>query len=101
MAPTDSGPIAQEKRLGHEMIDLGHDVYAEVSTYNGKLYGSIRKWFRSDDGKWYRTKNGLHMKLEDIFDVSANIEKAAIFFSAKIDPLTQVEVAADSDDIPF
>lgn len=56
------------------LLDLGNDVYAEVSEYRGKTYVSIRKWFKADDEKWYRTKNGLHLRYDDMIDVLVNVD---------------------------
>ena len=74
------GPIEQEAKKGHRLLALGHDTYAEVSTFKGKTYGSIRRWFQADDGKWYRTKNGLNMVLSELREVLDNIGALADFF---------------------
>jgi hypothetical protein len=60
--PDDAGPVAQERAKGHALLGIGHDVYVEVSTFKGKTYASMRRWFQADDGAWYRTKNGLSME---------------------------------------
>ena len=75
-----TGPQLQEKKVGNELLDLGNDVHAEASVYNGNTYASIRRWFRADDGKWYRTKNGLHIKLEHMTEVLAHMEEIIPFF---------------------
>lgn len=62
---TESGPIAQEKRRGHNLFSLGADTYGEVTRFKGKVYASVRRWFQADDGKWYRTKNGLNLPIDD------------------------------------
>ena len=64
-----AGPIEQEAKKGHKLMALGHDTYAEVSTFKGKTYGSIRRWFQADDGNWYRTKNGINMVLNELLDI--------------------------------
>jgi hypothetical protein len=56
----------QEAKKGHRMMWLGGDVYLEVSAYRGKTYAAVRRWFKADDGQWYRTKNGLHMLAEEL-----------------------------------
>jgi hypothetical protein len=65
----NESPMAQEPKL----ISLGADVYGETSEYNGKTYVSIRRWFKADDGKWYRTKNGLHLRYDDMIEVLAHM----------------------------
>ena len=67
------GPIKQEAKKGHKLLALGHETYAEVSTFKGKTYGSIRRWFQADDGKWYRTKNGINMVLTELTEVLDNM----------------------------
>lgn len=65
MAKPENGPIAQEKRRGHNLFNLGADTYGEVTKFKGKVYVSMRRWFQADDGKWYRTKNGLNLPIDD------------------------------------
>lgn len=74
-----TGPEAQERKSGHKLLALSEDVHAEVSLYNGKVYFSVRRWFQADDGKWYRTKNGLHLKYDDMVEVLAQAEKMLAF----------------------
>ena len=76
-----NGPIEQEAKKGHKLLSIGHDTYAEVSSFKGKTYASIRRWFQADDGKWYRTKNGLNMILDELQDVLANYEAIIMFFT--------------------
>jgi Transcriptional Coactivator p15 (PC4). len=59
-------PVRQEAERGHKIMWLGGDLYLEVSAFHGKTYAAIRRWFKADDGRWYRTKNGLHMTAEDL-----------------------------------
>lgn len=66
------GPLEQEAKNGHKLLALGHDTYAETSMFKGKAYGSIRRWFRADDGVWYRTKNGLQMMLSELQAILEN-----------------------------
>lgn len=67
-----NGPIEQEQALGHELLELvENEMYAEVSLYNGKMYVSVRRWFQADDGKYYRTKNGLHLRYDTMIEVLA------------------------------
>ena len=61
--PKNLGPTSQEARKGHTILNLGDDLYAEVSKFKGRTYASIRRWFQADDGKWYRTKNGLNITM--------------------------------------
>jgi len=74
-----SGPIEQESKLGHELHSAGKDIYAEVSLYNGHTFVSIRRWFQADDKVWYRTKNGLHLRYDDMIEVLAGIESLTAF----------------------
>lgn len=60
-----SGPIEQEARKGRKLFQLTADTFAEVSKYRGKVYVSVRRWFQADDQKWYRTKNGLNLPIDD------------------------------------
>jgi hypothetical protein len=74
-----TGPEAQERKAGHVLLPVAGDVHAEVSLYNGKVYFSIRRWFQADDGKWYRTKNGLHLKYDDMIEVLTQATKLCEF----------------------
>jgi hypothetical protein len=74
-----TGPEAQERKSGRVLLAVSGDVHAEVSLYNGKVYFSVRRWFQADDGKWYRTKNGLHLKYDDMLEVLAQAEKVLAF----------------------
>jgi len=65
-----SNPIEQEQGKT-QLLKLSKDVYAEVSLYNGHTFVSLRRWFLADDGKWYRTKNGLHIRYDDMIEVLA------------------------------
>jgi hypothetical protein len=56
----------QELKKGHNLLHLGGDLYLEVQEFKGKTYGAIRRWFKADNGAWYRTKNGLHMLAADL-----------------------------------
>jgi len=58
-----------KEQVGENLIELSADVYGEVSTHNGRVYVNIRRWFRADDGNWYRTKNGLHLRYSDMMEV--------------------------------
>jgi len=78
-----STPKEQEARVSNELLDLGNDIYAEVSVYNGKTFASIRRWFQADDGKWYRTKNGLHVRLDAMIEVFAHMEELVKFVQAR------------------
>jgi hypothetical protein len=79
----NSAPVQQEKAAGNALLDLGHDVYAEVSTYKGRVYASLRRWFQADDGKWYRTKNGLHIKADEMIDILAQFEPLVKFLQTR------------------
>lgn len=74
-----TGPEAQERKAGHALMHVSGDVNAEVSLYNGKVYFSVRRWFQGDDGKWYRTKNGLHLRFDEMIEVLAQAEKVMAF----------------------
>lgn len=78
-----SGPVEQEKIRGHKLLALGHDTYAEVSSFKGKTYASIRRWFKADDGQWYRTKNGINMVLTEFKEVLDNIPALIDFLDAE------------------
>ncbi len=72
-------PVEQERKVGNELLPLGNDIFAEVSTYKGRTFGSVRRWFQADDGRWYRTKNGLHVHLEDLVEVVAQCDALSRF----------------------
>ena len=74
-----TGPEAQERKSGHVLLHVAKDVHAEVALYNGKVYFSVRRWFQGDDGKWYRTKNGLHLRFDEMIEVLAQAEKVVAF----------------------
>jgi len=59
-------PIQQEAKKGHNVKHVGGDVYLEVSSFRGKTYAGLRRWFQADDGKAYRTKSGINMPIEDM-----------------------------------
>lgn len=99
-----TGPQEQEKTIGHVLMHVSGDVHAEISTYNGKVYFSVRRWFRADDGKWYRTKNGLHLKYDEMIEVLAQAEKIAAFgiteskhFNAADEHGVKSEASAEND----
>lgn len=73
------GPIEQELEKGHALLSLGYSTYAEVSTFKGKQYASIRRWFQADDGIWYRTKNGLNMYASEMLALLANAPELIAF----------------------
>ena len=50
-------PVVEQEE--GRVLNVVDDVYMETSEFKGKQYASIRRWFKADDGKWYRTKNGL------------------------------------------
>ena len=74
-----TGPQEQERKAGHALMHVSGDVHAEVSLFNGKTYFSVRRWFRADDGKYYRTKNGLHLKYDEMLEVLAQSEQVLAF----------------------
>jgi len=73
-----SNPIEQEQGKT-QLLKLSKDVYAEVSLYNGKTFVSMRRWFLADDGVWYRTKNGLHIRYDDMIEVLAQNDELIAF----------------------
>jgi len=87
-----TGPMEQEAKKGHVLLPLGHDTYAEVSEFKGKVYGSIRRWFMADDGVWYRTKNGLNMYATELLAVLEN-SAALIDFLSSTKPESNEEEA--------
>lgn len=72
-------------------LDLGNGIKAEVSEYNGRLYASVRKWYQADDGNWYRTKNGLHLRVEDMLEVLAHYDELVQFIYDRQAALTGEE----------
>jgi len=78
-----SGPIEQERALDKQLLKLSKDVYAEVSWYNGHVFVGVRRWFLADDGKWYRTKNGLHLRYDDMLDVLAQSDLLIAFMQKR------------------
>ncbi len=74
-----TGPEAQERKSGHVLLHVAKDVHAEVSLYNDKVYFSVRRWFQGDDGKWYRTKNGLHLRYDEMVEVLTQASKVLEF----------------------
>lgn len=86
-----SVPIKQEAARGNALLDLGCDVHAEVSLYNGKTFASVRRWFQADDGKWYRTKNGLHLRYDDMVEVLAHFEELIRFMQERAQILERQE----------
>jgi len=80
-----SKPMEQEARSGHKLVDLGYDVHLEVSEFKGKAYASVRRWFQADDNKWYRTKNGLNMKAEEMLTIIAALQDAEAFIVAEME----------------
>jgi hypothetical protein len=81
--PKLAGPIMQERAKGHKLLAVGHETYAEVSLFKGKVYVGIRRWFLADDGSWYRTKNGLNMKSDEMLNVLAMAEKIMAFIQTE------------------
>jgi hypothetical protein len=77
--PKGSGPIAQEKRKGHNLMKIGTaDAFVEVSKFKGKVYAQFRFWFRSaDDGTWYRTKKGVNLEVSAFKDFVHQLVKNA------------------------
>jgi hypothetical protein len=79
--------IRQEAQVGHHIEHLGGDVFLEVSKFKGKTYAGIRRWFEADDGKAYRTKNGLNMGAEDmkqLFEHLSENDATVIFLAGEI-----------------
>jgi hypothetical protein len=72
------------------MLPLGQEVYAEVSRFKGKTYASIRRWFKADDGSWYRTKNGLNMLKSEMLAVLEN-SAALVDFIQSAEPPAEPE----------
>ena len=83
MSKEQPGPIEQEQKKGHKLLSLGHDTYAEVSSFKGKTYVGIRRWFQADDGTWYRTKNGINMVLAEFKEVLGNMAALNDFLDAE------------------
>lgn len=79
--PNAIGPIEQEAKKGHKLLSLGHDTYAEVSQFKGKIYVGIRRWFQADDGRWYRTKNGINMLVAEFSEVLSNMVALSDFIT--------------------
>lgn len=75
----ESGPIKQEAKKGHKLFDMGADTYAEVSKFKGKVYVGLRRWFKADDGTWYRTKNGLNMPIDDFGNMFLKMDDLKAF----------------------
>lgn len=61
--PKGAGPILQERKKGHELLQVGKDTFVEVSKFKGKVYASIRVWFQTDEGEWMRTKKGITLEV--------------------------------------
>jgi len=78
-----------KEQVGESLLELSADVYAEVSVHNGRIYASVRRWFRADDGEWYRTKNGLHLRYSDIMEVLACYELLVSFFQQRAAQLSK------------
>lgn len=92
MDDVKTDPVARsEEARGNKVLYLGAHVYAEVSEYKGQLYGSIRRWFQTDTGRWSRTKNGLHMRLDELKEVATGLGELATF-------LVERERAFNGDD---
>lgn len=78
-----SGPVEQEQAVNNQLLKLSKDVYAEVSLYNGHTFVSVRRWFLADDGKWWRTKNGLHIRYDDMLEVMAQSDLLIAFMQKR------------------
>jgi hypothetical protein len=86
-------PVEQEARCGNKIMVITEDVYAEVSLYHGRTYASMRKWFQGEDSKWYRTKNGLHLSIDDMYKVLAQAANITMFISKYKHPHVSEEVS--------
>jgi len=78
-------PVEQEAARGHRLLALGDDAYAEVSCFNGRVSASMRRWFKADDGKWYRTKNGLSLPIDAMLALLNRADEVTDFVSAEAD----------------
>ena len=78
-----------KEQMGENLLELSANVNGEVSVYNGKVYATLRRWFQADDGNWYRTKNGLHLKYSDMMEVLAGYELLVNFFQQKAAKLSK------------
>lgn len=76
--PKRPTPVALEAKKGHRLLDLGNDVYVEVSRFRGKTYVAIREWWLSDEDGWLR-KKGLSLKADVMTEVLAQMEKVQKF----------------------
>lgn len=64
-----ASPVEQEAARGHKLLSLGADTYLEVAVFKGKVYASMRRWYKADDDVWYRTKNGLSLLARDMLTI--------------------------------
>lgn len=73
--------ILQEQKNGNTVRNIIADVYIETSSFKGKEYASIRRWFKADDGMWYRTKNGLSVLKENMRELLAQAPELLEFIN--------------------
>lgn len=75
--------VKQEKEKGNKLLPITENICAEVSEFKGKTYCSIRKWYEKD-GKFFRSKNGINVELEDWNDIISDIENIDAFIQGEI-----------------
>lgn len=64
---SENGPASQEKRRKPEtsIIAVTDKITAELSEFKGKQRVDIRKWWKTEEGEWARSRNGLNMTLDE------------------------------------
>jgi len=73
--------VKQEREKGHAVYKVVDDIYCETSTFKGKDYASLRRWFKADDGEWYRTKNGLTILKEHMLTLMGSVDELLEFIN--------------------
>jgi hypothetical protein len=79
MPERNIGPKELEARKGHKLFEFSSEVFGEVSRFKGRVYVSIRRWYRDDENGWMRTKNGINLESGRFKELLAQTENFTKF----------------------
>lgn len=94
--------VEQEAKKGNIVLAITDVVMLEISEFKGKRYASLRKWWKTEDGTWARSKNGLHILTNEMREVLGKSDQAQQFISDRLKAmLDELNREVESDGVPY
>jgi hypothetical protein len=76
-SPVEQGKcIAAMKRLAGNPGQTDKQLRVTICEFNGHPYIGLRVWFQRDDNQWFPSKQGCTIRVGEIDDMIAALQKA-------------------------